>query len=321
MKSGNLNFLEPSGPFQACNGTDYSRGPNFGCLWTLQHLDGISEFGLGQGCIAAGICVVLAAEALRRAESPPKVSYQISTELILADLILKTRGLEFQEVKKEWLHFHTFCLKYCLVLITTSGELPVSCSVRKSVNSSARQLFAIGENLLAHVKHCCRFFWVSFVTRQRLWHKLPVYIIFAKFPHKFANLMTACSRNMQLQPKQNISNTIHYRLHSTTAQVRCSYWVSNKILCFYKTRRFINDPKACLWPSGSSMIQKPASDPLVHQWSKSLLLTLWFISDPKACLWTLSWGNKTVFTVCLCNIHFSRVLYYQLRLHLPFDAF
>jgi hypothetical protein len=40
-------------------------------------------------------------EALRRAESPPKESYQISTELGLADLILKRRGLEFQEVKKE----------------------------------------------------------------------------------------------------------------------------------------------------------------------------------------------------------------------------
>ena len=80
--------------------------------------------------------------------------------------------------------------------------------------------FVIGENLLAHVKHCCQLFWVSFMTRQRHWHRLPVYIVFAKFPHKFAILMTACSRNMQLQPKQDISNTIHYRLHSTTVQVR-----------------------------------------------------------------------------------------------------
>jgi hypothetical protein len=41
------------------------------------------------------------AEVLRRAESPPNESYHISTELVLADLILKRRGLEFQEVKKE----------------------------------------------------------------------------------------------------------------------------------------------------------------------------------------------------------------------------
>jgi len=48
------------------------------------------------------VCVLFcAAEALRRAESPPKESYQISTELVLADLILKGRGLEFQETKKE----------------------------------------------------------------------------------------------------------------------------------------------------------------------------------------------------------------------------
>jgi len=63
----------------------------------------------------------------------------------------------------------------------------------------------------------------SFMTRQRHWHKLPVYTTFAKFPHKLANLLTACSRNMQLQPKQDISNTIYYRLHSTTVQVRYSY--------------------------------------------------------------------------------------------------
>ena len=30
MKSGNLNFLEPSGPLQACNGTDL-----ISCNWTL----------------------------------------------------------------------------------------------------------------------------------------------------------------------------------------------------------------------------------------------------------------------------------------------
>ena len=29
MKSGNLNFLEPSGPLQACNGTDLALLENF----------------------------------------------------------------------------------------------------------------------------------------------------------------------------------------------------------------------------------------------------------------------------------------------------
>jgi hypothetical protein len=42
-----------------------------------------------------------ATEALRPTESPPKESYQIYVELVLADLILKRRGLQFQEVKKD----------------------------------------------------------------------------------------------------------------------------------------------------------------------------------------------------------------------------
>ena len=46
-------------------------------------------------------------------------------------------GLEFQELKKEWLHFYTFCLKYCLVLITKSGEPLLNFSGKKSVNCSA----------------------------------------------------------------------------------------------------------------------------------------------------------------------------------------
>ena len=36
MKSGNLNFLEPSGPLQACNGTDF--------MWIRT---GVYEEGLG----------------------------------------------------------------------------------------------------------------------------------------------------------------------------------------------------------------------------------------------------------------------------------
>jgi len=164
-----------------------------------------------------------AAEALQRAESPPKESYQISTELVLAVLILKRRGLEFQEVKERMiarLHFLPEILpSFDNRIWGTAGQL----FNQERCNCSARQWFVIGKNLLAHVKHCCRFFWVSFMTRQRHWHKLPIYIIFAKSPHKFAILMTSCSRNMQLQPKQDISNTIHYRLHRTAVQVRCSY--------------------------------------------------------------------------------------------------
>ena len=38
MKSGNLNFLEPSGPLQACNGTDL---PFLICLLTTEFLLGI----------------------------------------------------------------------------------------------------------------------------------------------------------------------------------------------------------------------------------------------------------------------------------------
>jgi hypothetical protein len=48
--------------------------------------------------VSLSFCTV---EALQGAESPPKESYQISTELVLVDLILKRRGLEFQEAKKE----------------------------------------------------------------------------------------------------------------------------------------------------------------------------------------------------------------------------
>ena len=99
-----------------------------------------------------------AAEASLLADSPPNGSYQISTELVLPDLILKKRGLEFQEVKKEWLRFYTFCLKYCVVLITASGEPPAKRSVGKIVYCFARKLFAMGENLLTEVKYCCRFF-------------------------------------------------------------------------------------------------------------------------------------------------------------------
>ena len=46
MKSGNLNFLEPSGPLQACNGTALpchilykcSRGPHLLLLWTFTYV-------------------------------------------------------------------------------------------------------------------------------------------------------------------------------------------------------------------------------------------------------------------------------------------
>ena len=263
----------------------YKRGPKFGCVGTLQRLVGISEFGLVQGCIAVGICGVLYSWCL--------AAGRISTEGIVTDIYriipcrfnsekarVRIPGSKERMISR--LHFLPEILpSFANHIWGTAGRL----FNQGRCYCSARQLFVIGENLLAHVKHWCRFFWVSFMTRQRHWHKQSVYIIFAKFPHKFAILMTSCSRNMQFQPNKDISNTIHYSLHSTTVQVWCSYWGSSKIYCFYKTRRFISDAKACLWTSGSSVIQNPVSEPLVHQWSKSLSLNLCFISDPKACPW------------------------------------
>jgi len=41
MKSGNLNFLEPSGPLQACNGTDLP----FSLLYLVAAQDGVRTRG------------------------------------------------------------------------------------------------------------------------------------------------------------------------------------------------------------------------------------------------------------------------------------
>ena len=65
MKSGNLNFLEPSGPLQACNGTALplpetqnlsssvmsAKGKTFSvlvheCVWKLEHLREVWIYGL-----------------------------------------------------------------------------------------------------------------------------------------------------------------------------------------------------------------------------------------------------------------------------------
>ena len=164
-------------------------------------LDGISEFGLGQGCIAAGICVVLCSWGL--------AAGRISTEGIVPDIYrispcrfnsekARVRIPRTKERMITLLHFLPEILpSFANHIWGTAGQL----FSQEKCNCSARQLFVIGENLLAYVKHCCLFFWASFMTRQRHWHKLPVYIIFVKFPHKFAILVTSCSRNTQLQPK------------------------------------------------------------------------------------------------------------------------
>ena len=74
----------------------YSRDPNFGCVWMA-----FPNSAWGRDVLLLVSVLFCAAEALQRAESPQKASYQISTELVLADLILKRRGLEFQGLKKE----------------------------------------------------------------------------------------------------------------------------------------------------------------------------------------------------------------------------
>ena len=49
MKSGNLNFLEPSGPLQACNGTDLPFTFT-GKMWHLDYADGGYEQYCHLGC-------------------------------------------------------------------------------------------------------------------------------------------------------------------------------------------------------------------------------------------------------------------------------
>ena len=55
----------------------------------------------GRDVLLLASILFCATEALRLAESPPQESYQIYIELVFADLILKRRGLEFQEAKEE----------------------------------------------------------------------------------------------------------------------------------------------------------------------------------------------------------------------------
>ena len=59
MKSGNLNFLEPSGPLQACNGTAFYRDS---LPWTIQpvmrcHEQGWGKFSkLGIDSVSGNVC-------------------------------------------------------------------------------------------------------------------------------------------------------------------------------------------------------------------------------------------------------------------------
>jgi hypothetical protein len=52
MKSGNLNFLEPSGPLQACNGTVLSLLKALGPYSTTEHANGanVNLVYLGTDC-------------------------------------------------------------------------------------------------------------------------------------------------------------------------------------------------------------------------------------------------------------------------------
>ena len=246
--------------------------------------------------VSLSFCTV---EALQGAESPPKESYQISTELVLADLILKRRGLEFQEAKKEWLHFYNFCLKYCLVLLITSGEPPVNFSIRKGVTASLANCL-LKARICWHTSNTAAgsfgsASWPDRGTGTNSPFILSLLSFLTNLQFLWPRVRETCSSSQnKIKEMQyiTVSTVLQYRhdvvievvikftafiKHEVSSAIQKSaseplvhQWSKNLPL----NLRFISDPKSCLWPSGSSVIQKPASDPLVHQWSKRLPLNL-----------------------------------------------